>query len=308
MNIVNILISALISTPFAAVLVPEIRTRLERLPCAMVEMAIRRLPEAEQPKWRERLVPELDAIPGELPVTRLLRGLGFSMSLLWQRRALESAVSGETARPLTARIVAVAVCAAGAIVACGYVTGPVVAGVGWLRLPPVVGGDYRASLEPVICMAMAVGLLMMMAARIGGPGIGSRGGLVRVSLACASVFCGICHGCYVGGLWLSGQGHPQVLVIYLLFTFGPVTAGIALLTRRIKDWFLSTTAGTTLAVAVLTNTVNLHMGHSAARPIFIIVLQLAGGPGLAMMAFYLWRNADRHPPAVPRASADVAPY
>lgn len=307
MSIVKILISALISAPVAAVLVPEIRTRLERVPYVMVELVVRRLPEADRANWGERLELELAAIPGELPVTRILRGLGFGMSLLWQRRALQSAISGQAARPLTARIVAVAVCAVGAIVTCGYVTGPVVAGVGWLRLPSVVSGDYRASLEPAVCLAIAVGLLMIMATRIGGPGVASRGGPVRVSLACASVFCGICHGCYVVDLWLSSPDHPRLLMIYLLFTFGPVTAGIAVLTRRLKDWFLPTTAGTILAVAALTNSVNLHLEHSPAGPMCIVLIQLAGGPGLAIMALHLWRNAARHPTPQPRTPADVAP-
>jgi hypothetical protein len=303
MNIVKILIAALISAPIAAVLVPEIRTRLERVPFVMVELVVRRLPAAERATWRERLELELAAIPGELPVTRILRGLGFGLSLLWQRRALQSAVSGQAPRPLTGRVVAIAACFFGAVVTCGYVSGPVVAGVGWLRLPSVVGGDYRASLEPAVCMVIAFGLLMIMANRIGGPGVASRGGPAWVSLACASMFCGICHGCYVVDLWVSGRARPQVLLIYLIFTVGPVTAGIVVLTRRVKDWFLPATAGTILAVAALTNTVNLHMGHSPAGPVFIALIQLAGGPGLAITAGSLWRNADRHPPADSRGIA-----
>jgi hypothetical protein len=69
----------------------EVRTRLSRLPEALVCLAASRLPgqvrEEQADEWQAELAFLLRNTAG-LPLTRLLRGTHFAMSLLWASRGL----------------------------------------------------------------------------------------------------------------------------------------------------------------------------------------------------------------------------
>lgn len=84
------LVGMFLGTAFGEMVSEEIRGRLDRVPHAVLKLAILRLDPADRETAREYWGPDLDEkLRGDesVPITRLIRGMAFALSLAWRVRS-----------------------------------------------------------------------------------------------------------------------------------------------------------------------------------------------------------------------------